>query len=291
MNVATQTRPAPPVPRTKPNGKPATPPGRERVSFGKITPSVGHRIILFGPGGIGKTTLAASSPGPVAFFDLDDSLSVLGSQLAEYDIRPISGIDTWAELRAAVKADGWNDIKTIVIDSATKAEELATAWVLENIPHEKGHKVERIEDYGYGKGYVHIYDTFLSLIGDLDQHVRAGRHVILVCHDCVTNVPNPNGDDWIRYEPRLQSPVSGKSAIRLRVREWADHLLFFGYDIEVQGANKEGKRGKGQGQGTRTIYPNELPHCMAKSRTLDEPIPLEKYDRKLWDKLFGTDGK
>ena len=285
MPTATKTRPAPPLPRTKNNnGRKSNAPPQTQVSFGKIKPGIGHRIVTFGPGGIGKTTLAATAPGPVAFFDLDDSLSVLGNQLEGLDIRLVTGIDTWAELRAALHSSGWEQIKTIVIDSATKAEELAIAHTLKTVAHEKGNKVERIEDYGYGKGYVHIYEIFLTLLGDLDQHVRAGRHVILVCHDCVTNVPNPTGEDWIRYEPRLQSPASGKSSIRLRVREWADHLLFLGYDITV-------KDGKGQGCSSRTIYPNELPHCMAKSRILDEPLVLEHRSTELWEKLFGTDTK
>ena len=274
-------RPRPPVPRSRPpNGNGKAKPGRGRVSFGKIAPKGAERICLVGPGGIGKTTLSASAPGPVAFFDLDGSLPVLGDQLAEYDIKVVSGITTWDELRTALGNDGWDDIKTVVIDSATKAEELATAWVLKNVPHEKGHRVSRIEDYGYGKGYGHVYDTFMNLLGDLDQHIRAGRHVNLVCHDCVTNVPNPSGDDWIRYEPRLQSPASGKWSIRLRVREWVDHLLFLGYDVAVVD-------GKGRGDSERTIYPNEMPHCMAKSRTLDEQIELERGSTELWDQLFG----
>ena len=290
MPTSTKSRPAPPPPRSKnSNGQKTNGPPQPQVSFGKITPGIGHRIVTFGPGGIGKTTLAATAPGPVAFFDLDDSLSVLGDQLDGLDIQVVTGIGSWSDLRTALHSSGWDKIKTIVIDSATKAEELATAWVLENVPHEKGNRIERIEDYGYGKGYVYIYETFLKLLADLDQHVRAGRHVILICHDCVSNVPNPSGDDWIRYEPRLQSPASGKSSIRLRVREWADHLLFLDYDIAVKGANKEGKRGKGSGKGSRTIYPNELPHCMAKSRTLDEPLVLEQQSTELWERLFGTD--
>ena len=285
MATATKSRPAPPPPRTKNNDtdKSSGPP-QSQVTFGKITPGVGHRIGIFGPGGVGKTSLAATAPGPVVFFDLDESLPVLGDQLDGLDVQLAAGINTWAQLRSALQSPGWDAIKTIVIDSATKAEELAIAHTLKTVPHEKGNKVERIEDYGYGKGYVHVYEIFLTLLGDLDQHVRAGRHVILICHDCVSNVPNPTGEDWIRYEPRLQSPASGKSSIRLRVREWADHLLFLGYDVTV-------KDGKGSGCGSRTIYPNELPHCMAKSRTLDEPVVLEHRSTELWERLFGTDSK
>jgi len=257
---------------------------QSQVAFGPIQDAAGHRVVLYGPGGIGKTSVAATAPGPVAFFDLDDSLPRLKPQLLAsglaLDLRPVNGISTWAQMRDALHAPGWDEIKTIVIDSATKAEELAAEYTVATVPHEKGNRVQRIEDYGFGKGYVHVYDTFLTLLGDLDQHTRAGRNVILICHDCTSNVPNPDGEDWIRYEPRLQSPASGKSSIRLRVREWADHVLFVGYDVAV-------KDRKGKGSGTRTIYPSELPHCMAKSRTISEPMPLVKYDRTLWQTLLG----
>ena len=253
---------------------PPAPTARRAVQFGQINDATGHRVVLYGPGGIGKTTLAANAPGPVAFIDLDESLPRLRGQLeatgALPNIRPVSGVKTWAQLREALQSDGWDGIKTIAIDTLTRAEELAIAHVIETIPHEKGHRVERLEDYGWGKGFTHVYETFLHLLADLDRHCREGRNVVLLCHDCTTTVPNPAGDDWLRYEPRLQSPNSGKASIRLRVREWADHVLYYGYDVAVT------KDGKGKGCGSRTIYPSELPHCMAKSRTCSDQIPVNE---------------
>jgi len=266
---------------TPPRRQPAGPPVR-KVSFGKIEPQ-GHRVGIFGPGGIGKTTLAATAPGPVAFIDLDDSLPILLPSLGKLDIRRVDGITGWQDMRDALHSGGWDEIKTIVIDSATKAEELALAWTLKNVRHEKdGVVIRRIEDYGFGKGYQHLYETFLQLLGDLDAHVRTGRNVVLILHDCTATVPNPKGDDYIRWEPRLQNPSSGKASIRLRVREWLDHLLYLGYDVEC--SKQTG--GKAQGQGSRTIYPQEMPWCMAKSRALTEQIELVQYDTSLWTQLF-----
>jgi len=260
---------------------PYAPPVRS-VAFGAIEPQ-GHRIGLFGPGGIGKTTLAATAPGPVAFIDLDDSLPILRPSLGDLDIRRVSGIAGWQDIRDALHSDGWDDVRTIVIDSATKAEELALDWTLRNVRHEKeGVVVRRIEDYGYGKGYQHLYETFLTLLSDLDQHVRAGRNAVLICHDCTATVPNPKGEDYIRWEPRLQNPSSGKASIRLRVREWLDHLLYVGYDVECA----KHHHGKAQGHGSRTIYPQEMPWCMAKSRTLADPVELVQFDTTLWNKLL-----
>lgn len=237
---------------------------KKKVTFGAPTTGAGHRVMLYGPGGIGKTTLASQAPGPVAFVDLDDSLGILKIP----GVQVVRGISTWAELRTALQGEGWDDIKTIVIDSATRAEELAVAHTLATVTTEGGKHVANVEGYGYGKGYGYVYDTFLPLLADLDRHCRTGRNVMLVCHDCTTTVPNPAGEDWLRYEPRLQSPNSGKASIRLRAREWADHCLFIGYDINVD------EDGKGEGLSSRTLYPCELPHCMAKSRTCGTPMPL-----------------
>lgn len=245
---------------------PAGMPARGQVAFADVKAGAGHRVVLYGPGGIGKTTLATLAPGPVVFLDLDDSLPRLRGGLAtEPRVVEAGG---WSEIRAALQSDGWDGIKTIVLDSATRAEELCVAHTLATVRHEKGHQVTSIEGYGYGKGYQHVFDEFLPLLADLDRHCRAGRHVLLLCHDCTATVPNPAGDDWLRYEPRLQSPNSGKASIRLRVREWADHVLFLGYDVAVDAD------GKGRGSGTRTVYPAELPHCMAKSRTARDAMAL-----------------
>lgn len=217
------------------------------------------------------------------FFDIDDSLPRLRASFAEanleHDIR-VAEVETWQDIRDALHAPNWDDIQTLVIDSGTRAEEWAVADTIATVPHEKqGITIKRIEDYGYGKGYSHVFDTFLKLLADLDQHARADRNVILICHDCTNEVPNPHGDNWLRYEPRLQNPASGKASIRLRVREWLDHLLFIGYDVNV-------KDGKGAGSGTRTIYTYELPHCMAKTRPTVDLLPYEKFDMTLWTKLL-----
>ena len=229
------------------------------------------RVLLYGPGGIGKSTLASMIPGAV-FIDLED-----GSR--RLDVQRVPGVDSWDALRAAVRAPIYEGVSSLVIDSATKAEEYATAWAIANVPHEKGYPIHRIEDYGFGKGFQHVYDTFLNLLVDLDQHVRAGRNVVLIAHDVTDMAPNPSGEDFLRYEPAMQSPKSGKASIRNRVFQWADHVLYLGYDVIS-------KDGKGQGSGTRTIFPREMPTHRAKSRSLAYPLPYnDAQDGALWKEL------
>jgi len=177
----------------------------------------------------------------------------------------------------------WKDFDAIVIDSFTRAEELAKTWVIKHVSHEKpGRTIKSIEDYGWGKGYVHSYEAFLTILQDLDAIIRAGKHVIATAHNCTAKVPNPKGEDFIRYEPRLQSPPSGMGAIRHRVFEWSDHTFFLGFDQTAED-------GKVAGSGTRTIYPIPLPTHMAKSRTLSDEVPYLQGDAEIWKQLFNIE--
>lgn len=248
----------------------------------RVKKDIAHKIVIYGPGGVGKSELASLTSlcdVRLLFIDLED-----GTKYLDVD-RVDPAVERWQELRSILQDPATlQEFDGVVIDSLTKADEMALVWTIENVKHEKGHTVTGIEGYGFGKGLTHVYETFLQLLCDLDAVSRRGKHVIGIAHECVATVPNPTGEDWIRYEPRLQSPASGKSSIRHRVKEWCDHLLYVGYDTFV----KEDSR-KAQGAGTRTIYPTEMPTHWAKSRTLSDPIPYERGSAELWKQLLGKD--
>ncbi len=265
---------------TPPPAPPVNQQSVKKVVFGTIPQAKGQRVLLYGTGGIGKTTLACLAPGPVAMIDADESLAILRSQLESIDAPlPVTvEVNSFKSAIEALQSTGWEKVKTIVIDTATRLEEWCVAYTLETVKHEKGQRVTKIEDYGFGKGYQYVFDTFKPILAELDRHVRAGRNVILIAHDCTSSVPNPMGEDWLRYEPRLQSPKSGQGSIRLKLKEWADHVLFLGYDVSVEDK-------KASGQGTRTLYCNERPFCMAKSRTTNEQFDIALGDNP-WDQII-----
>ena len=231
--------------------------------------------MIYGPAGIGKSSCAALAPRPV-FLDLEQGTSAM-------DVPRIDGLETYADVRACLQSSVFDGYDTLVVDSGTKLEELIPAHVMATVPTERGQIPERLQDYGWGKEMGHIYDAFLLVLQDLDRHVRAGRNVIMIVHDCTNDVPNPAGENFIRFEPRLQSPKSGKASIRHRAIEWADHVLWIGYDVNAT------KAGKGIGGGTRRIYPTERPDHVAKSRTLpDAPIIYDSAtDGAVWNLIFG----
>jgi hypothetical protein len=278
--TTTEKAPPPPARRGPPPPAPrdqtptAAPSPRFAVVAGRI--SGPQRVVVYGPGGIGKTSLAARAPG-VVFIDVE-------SGTRELDVPRVEGIESFQDLRTCLQSSALDGFKTVVIDSVTKVEELAVAHTLATVPHEKGHLVKSLEGYGFGKGLQHVYDTFLLLLQDLDRQVRAGRNVILIAHDCTADVPNPVGEDFIRFEPHLQAPKSGKASIRNRVIQWADHVLFLGYDVVAED-------GKGKGAGTRTIWPVERPDHIAKSRILAEPLNFNgPDDGEVWARLVGNGG-
>lgn len=266
-----------PPPAAKPSAPPATGQAVQQSNrqFAVISGRIDspQRILLYGAGGIGKSTLAALAPSPV-FLDVESGTNAL-------DVPRVDGLETFADLRACLQSNALDGYKTVVLDSVTMAEEMAIAHTIATVQHEKGGLVRSVEGYGFGKGYQHVYETFLLLLADLDRQIRQGRSLILVAHDCTADVPNPVGDDWIRYEPRLQAPKSGKASIRNRVVEWADHVLFLGYDVIA-------KDGKGKGGGTRTIYTDELPSHLAKSRSVHQVLPFTSAsDATIWNLIFG----
>ena len=237
-----------------------------------------HRLLPYGTGGIGKTSLAARAPGAV-FADLEG-----GSK--DLDVERADGIANWADLRAWLNGDDFTGVQTIVIDTATTAEEWCRQHVIANVKTEKGQAVTSLEGYGYGKGYVHLFEEWKRFLADLERHYLAGRNIVLIAHERIAKVPNPNGEDYIRYEPRLHN--SEKASIMLATKEWCDHVLFVSYDVVAQD-------GKARGSGTRTIYAAETATYMAKSRTLPaQPIVFNKDSSDLWNLLggkpAGTDG-
>ena len=74
------------------------------------------------------------SPGPVAVFDFDDSLPRLRRSLEGQQIVTVPTDGGFAEFRARLQSDGWHGIKTIVVDTLTRVEELAVAHTLKTVP-------------------------------------------------------------------------------------------------------------------------------------------------------------
>lgn len=264
--------PAPPPPSTSTNVKrspKSTIPEAIPLQIVQGQMPGGDRIVVYGTGGIGKTTLASWLPAPM-FLDLQKGTRKIS--LAR-DI-----VSTWPELRGKIAgflASPPPGARTLVIDDISSAEEFAKEHVVATRLTDKGKRVDSIDGFGWGNGWQFVYDEFVALLADLDRVSDAGFNVCLVAHDVAVTKPNPSGEDFLQYQPLLYGgDKRGRANVRSFVKNWCEHLLFIGYDVFVEeGSNK------GTGVGTRQIYTQELPTHLAKSRsavltqtfTLDNP--------------------
>lgn len=98
-----------------------------------------QKVVIYGAEGIGKSTLAAKFPDPL-FIDLEGGTSQL-------DVKRIANIKTWAEIGEALTAiiKEKVELKTLVIDTADAAENLARAYFVE----QNGKEYEEVP-YGAG---------------------------------------------------------------------------------------------------------------------------------------------
>lgn len=244
---------------------PSAPAGGWNITRGRQ--KTAERVLLYGAAGIGKTTLASYMPNPL-FLDLQSGTSHL-DEIARVEI------DSWDSLRAAVRdAKLWGSFDTLVIDTLTDAQRMAATWVCANVLDKGDIKRDSLEKFAYGGGPQLLADTFRTILPDLDRVRAAGKNVVLIAHDIVDKVPNPNGENFMRYEPDLYQSGTGKNTTNIRsaVVQWVDHVLAVYYDVAVFDGNKA------RGSGTRTIYPNPLPTHLAKSRVAWEPVPYDLND-------------
>jgi hypothetical protein len=259
----------------------------------------GQKIIAYAPSGRGKTTLASMAPDPV-FIGLDDGGRMVRNPITGEAINRIAGIEQFEDVRDALHQPGlFATAKTVVIDTGTVLELLAMDYVVRTIPHEKGNQVpiHRIEDYGYGKGYQHMFDVMRLIFQDLDALVRQGKNILILCQQCPIVVANPGGANFLENGPKLYHPgPESKQSFTTRgfACEWADHVLRIDYlDQRVYGArvDKEGKEhaGKATGSTQRAIFTMPAdPSYFAKTRTMTDPVISfsEPKDDSLWQILF-----
>jgi hypothetical protein len=253
-----------------------------------VVASQGERIGIYGSGGIGKTELAASLSNvgiEPLFIDLDQGS--MGLDVA----RAVSGDDqhltrTFAEVRSVLQNHELiSQFGAVVIDTFTTLEDRVRDHVIATIPHEKGKPISSIEDYGFGKGLSHVFDQSLLVLADLEAICRLGVHVVVICHQVSEKVPSVESEDFLEYQPRLQSP--GKTAkLRERMFEWCNHFFRVDFDRYVEG-------GKVATTNKRSINTVKTTTAWAKHRTMPNgnefaaTIPFDKGTYELWTTMFG----
>lgn len=131
------------------------PASASKWAVSKVKPKGGQRIVIYGGGGKGKTSLAATLPSPMFIF--------LGSERPSTDVPNIPNVKSWEDIRAVLREPSlWTGVESIVIDSATVAEALAIDFTLRTVKTEKGGVLQ----FG-GEGCAEAFNHFAEGIARL----------------------------------------------------------------------------------------------------------------------------
>jgi len=218
-----------------------------------------QKITIYGPEGIGKSSLASTFPHPL-FVDTEGGTKHL----------PVDRVDAtlWTDVVGVVEAackDGF-EYKTIVIDTVDWAVSLLTADVL------KAHKKDSIEDFGYGKGYAILEEEFARFLCLCDSATKAGVCVVFCAHSCVkrTDLPDSQGS-YDRYELKLPKRVSPL------LKEACDAVLFGQFRTTI--VESEGGKNKAVGGKERVLFTTHSAAFDAKNRSgLSERLRFDIQD-------------
>lgn len=215
------------------------------------------RLCIYGPEGIGKSTLAAQLPNAV-FIDVESGTN-------ELTVGRLPHPKRWEDIINEIKwaASHPDELDTLVIDTVDAAEVLAIKYVCA----QKG--LKDIEAPGYGKGYVYLAEEFNRFLRLLDSVIDSGTNVCLVAHAMMRKFEEPDQmGSYDRWELKLQKKVAPL------IKEWVDVLLFCNYKTDIVTDMKTNTR-KAQG-GKRVVYTTHNPCWDAKNRfDLPDMISME----------------
>ena len=215
-----------------------------------------QKAVIYGPEGIGKSTLASQFPSPV-FLDTEGGSHHL-------DIPRLPAPKTWEDVTGAISAlaSETHEFGTLVIDTADWLEKLLVEHICQ-----RANKTS-VEDFGYGKGYIILAEEFTKFLASLNPLLARGMHILLLAHCRIAKFEQPEAAGaYDRYELKLTKQVAPL------VKEWCDMLLFGNYFTRVA-ENDSGKK-RGVGGRERVLYTNHTAAWDAKNRHgFEEKLPF-----------------
>jgi hypothetical protein len=217
-----------------------------------------QKIIIDGPEGIGKTSLAAMFPNCI-FIDTEGSTKHI-------DVARTPNPSSWTMLLEQIKYFKLHPdiLDSLVVDTGDWAETLCINHICST------YGKNGIEDFGYGKGYVYLEEEFGRFLNLLNDLVELGINVIIVAHVQMRKFEQP--DEMGAYD-RWELKLEKKTAPLLK--EWADMQLFINYKTYVVSSGDNGKGAKKAQGGKRVIYTSHHPCWDAKNRHgLPEELPF-----------------
>jgi hypothetical protein len=191
--------------------------------------------VIYAPEGLGKTTLASQLPSPI-FFDFEGGTHHV--DVARLEPSTLAEFEKWA--RELVKDK--QDFRTVVIDTVDWLEEAVVRQVITDAASDN---VKSIEDFGFGKGWVHLGERMNHVLSIFDRLIDAGLHVVCLAHCAVRRFDDPKlASGYDRYELKMYKDRANAKGTAALLKEWADALLFGTFEDKVKPGAADGARGR-----------------------------------------------
>lgn len=199
--------------------------------------------VIYGPPGVGKTSIGASFPSALFLVDggeLGVDTLKRGGQI--HDVPVLPPAKHWHDVLGTIREliESEHDYKTLVVDTIGGMERLCHEFVCAR--DFKG-------DWGdqgfasYNKGYevaLPEWHIFLAALDELRD--KRGMGILLLAHSHTKPHKNPEGEDFDRILPAVHHKTWAKT------HKWADLVGYYRYYVVTEksssGAKAKGKGGK-----------------------------------------------
>jgi len=224
---------------------------------------------LFGESGMGKTTLAAMFPAPVFIRTEDGTASIADHPDALLFPVAQSTQDVFDSIEALATQE--HDRKTLVIDSVTQFEKLATREILDDEPNPKAKNMAAAHG-GYGKAFGMLDKKHQDLREAVEWLATdRGMNVVFLAHATVEELDLPDVDKYSRYTIQLH-----KNRQYDCVHHYAnnvDLVAFIRLKTNVRGTDGGKKRALSDGEREIICFP--VASNVSKNRFgITAPIPF-----------------
>ena len=217
------------------------------------------KIVIAGPGKIGKTTFASQAPNAIGILTED------GADAVDASAFPLAQTldDVYQAISTLLNEE--HNYESVFLDSLDWLEPLLHAHVC------AANKWDNIERPGYGKGYIAAAEEWRNLLSGLEAlRQRRNMAVILIAHDKIKHFESPLHDGYDQYMLKLHDRAGAL------VQEWADVIGWANYRIVTtqSDAGYGNKETKARTTGERILHVEPHPAHMGGNRFGLKNMPL-----------------